>query len=299
MTAFSSKLSLWAQSLREGAGNLRIPAWAKWAVQAGCFALAVVYLVGAFRGNTVGLAERLRTLRWEWAAGALALLFMNQLLAAFILRVALDGRGTPLPFGRTFWISAVSDFHSLILPFQAGLGTRALALKQWAGLRYSDYARMSLGLWAMLLVACCWLGGLALVPPTPSGAALGLAASAAVLLGIRRAGLPNGPALAALYAATQALSGLRFFCLFAAFGNPPGLRDCFIMACLSVVAPLVAPVPGGLGVLESAIVLGGRMAQVPDEASLTAALANRFLYSALLCALGAAGSILIYRPRRG
>jgi uncharacterized membrane protein YbhN (UPF0104 family) len=270
-----------------------LPAWAKRALQAIFMALALFYLARTFRENPAGLWERLGNLAWPWVAGAGVLLVLIQGCNAFILKAALPAYGNGLDFGKSFWISSVANLHSLVLPFQAGMGTRALLLNRWAGLGYGSYVKMSLLLWGLLIAASLWMGSVALLYPFTLRYALPALAATALAAFLFRLSGPRGMALGTLFLGELFLSGLRYFCVFRACGVDAALADCVFMGCFAVIVPIIAPVPGGLGVVESALVWSGGLVHIPAEASLGAALINRILSSLSAVGLGVFGQFRV------
>jgi uncharacterized membrane protein YbhN (UPF0104 family) len=221
-----------------------------------------------------------------------------QIVNAAILKTALRGRGLSLGAVPALRITLLANFHSLVLPFQAGWGTRAVMLNSALGLGFKDYAFMSLGLWIVLILATLCAGAMAwLWPWDPARGAAALAAVLAAGGALRLARIPKGAALLPWYGVDALLGGLRYRFLFLACGTDAGLPECVFMGCFSILAPLLAPVPGAVGVLESSIVIGSRMARLPADAGLAVALLNRILVSVLFVALGVAAQFAAGKPR--
>ncbi len=276
----------------------RRPGPARIAFRILCFALAAYFLWRVFRANPGEVRDRLLSARWGWLAAAAAVLASMQIANAAILKTALEGRGLALGPGPSLRITLLANFHSLVLPFQAGWGTRAVMLNSALGLGFKDYAFMSLGLWIVLILATLCAGAMAwLWPWDPIRGAAALAAVLAAGAALRLARIPKGAILLLWYGVDALLGGLRYRFLFQACGTDAGLPECVFMGCFSILAPLVAPVPGAVGILESSIVIGSRMARLPADAGLAVALLNRVLVSVLFVALGAAAQLAAGRTR--
>ncbi len=270
---------------------------------------AAVYVLLPQLSSMAEVLDALSGANWGWLAVAIA----TGLLATVLVAVSIMGSSpTSLPFWRTAAVELAGAFTGRTTPGAIGFFGINIAYLERIGLRRSRAVGVVIlnraatavvaGLWTV--TGMVWVGassgvlGGVTIPrgwpiPVAVGVALALAAVLASPFGRRtivRPGLDVARELIAVFrqpvraiqllggtAGFLALSGFGLVATLAAFDRPVPVVAVLTVYVVGQTLGHLAPVPGGLGAVETLMVAGLTAMEVAPTAAVTAVLTMRVL----------------------
>jgi len=234
----------------------------------------------------------------EWVSLAFASVFMNQVLplrAGLVLRAGYYRRRRGFPIAK--FISCTAAAYLLTVIVNALVLAGALV---WIWL--AEGRTFGPLLWAALgAAALCVL----VLACSPRAAGPGEGRGLWGALGQVRAGwdtIRRSPRLlaqvAGLSLVTTLLYALRLFLAFQAVGHAVDIAGCLFIGSLGALSVFIAVSPGGLGILEGAVVFAGMALGVSPEVGLLAGAMDRSVTLVVVLIAGPLATALLSRPGR-